>query len=96
MRTSSASATLRTRSTSSRRTPRTCTCARRSPGRLQTKIAAGTINLAAQFGTLRDAGIRRVPISLEVVHQDYMGTIEDDVLTETVALRDLFRSWQDG
>ena len=65
------------------------------PGALQTKIAAGTINMAAQFGTLRDAGFDGA-ISLEVVHQDYMGTIEDDVLTETVALRDLFRSWQDG
>ena len=31
---------------------------------------------------------------LEVVHQDYMNTLSDNVITETVALRDCFRAWQ--
>ena len=30
----------------------------------------------------------------EVVHQDYMNTLSDDVITETVALRDCFRAWE--
>jgi hypothetical protein len=32
-------------------------------------------------------------MSLEYVHQDYMATRYDDVLTETISLRDQFRSW---
>lgn len=61
-------------------------------GHLQTKFDQGTINFGAQFGTLRDAGFAGYA-ALEVVHQDYMGTLFDDVLTETVAIRDSFRSW---
>ena len=66
-------------------------------GRLQTRVAEGTINMAAQFGTLRDAGYTGA-LALEYVHQAYMGTLHEDVLTETVALRDLWRDWsqQDG
>ncbi|MEO1018889.1 MAG: TIM barrel protein, partial [Pseudomonadota bacterium] len=62
------------------------------PGALQTKGAQGTINMAAQFGTLRDAGFTGA-MALEYVHQDYMGTLYEDVLTETVALRDVYRAW---
>lgn len=62
------------------------------PGALQTKIAEGTINMPAQFGTLRDAGFAG-SMALECVHQDYMGTLFDDVLTETIALRNVFRTW---
>ena len=62
-------------------------------GELQTKIDLGTINFPAQFGTLRDAGFDGW-LALEVVHQDYMGTLYDDVLTETIAIRDLFRTWR--
>ena len=62
------------------------------PGVLQAKGAAGTINMAAQFGTLRDAGFSGW-MALEYVHQDYMNTLYDDVLTETIALRDLYRAW---
>lgn len=62
------------------------------PGALQAKGTQGTINMAAQFGTLREAGYDGA-LSLEFVHQDYMNTLFDDVLTETVALRDLYRSW---
>ena len=62
------------------------------PGALQTKAGQGTINIEAQLATLRAAGYSG-RISLEVVHQDYMGTVNDDVLTETVALRDQVRAW---
>lgn len=62
------------------------------PGALQTKAGQGTINIEAQLATLRDAGFSG-RISLEVVHQDYMGTLTDDVLTETVTLRDQVRAW---
>lgn len=62
------------------------------PGVLQAKLAEGTINMAAQLGTLRDAGFTG-HVALEVVHQDYMGTLHDDVLTETIVLRDLVRAW---
>lgn len=49
--------------------------------------------MAAQFATLRDAGFTG-SMALEYVHQDYMGTLYEDVLTETITLRDLYRSWQ--
>jgi len=62
------------------------------PGALQTKGAEGTINMEAQFGTLRDAGFDGY-LALEYVHQDYMATVYDDVLTETIGLRDQFRAW---
>ncbi len=62
------------------------------PGVLQAKAAEGTINMAAQFGTLRDAGFTG-SMALEYVHQNYMATLYEDVLTETVALRDLYRIW---
>jgi sugar phosphate isomerase/epimerase len=62
------------------------------PGALQTKVAEGTLNLEAQLATLRDAGFAG-SVALEVVHQDYMATMYDDVLTETIALRDRFRAW---
>jgi sugar phosphate isomerase/epimerase len=63
------------------------------PGALQTKFAQGTLNFPAMFGTLRDAGYDGY-LALEAVHQDYMGTLYDDVLTETVALRDAFHAWK--
>ncbi|EPX84669.1 Sugar phosphate isomerase/epimerase [Rubellimicrobium thermophilum DSM 16684] len=67
------------------------------PGALQAKFAEGTINFPALFGTLREAGYDGY-LALEAVHQDYMGTLHEDVLTETVRMRDAFRSWsaQDG
>lgn len=63
------------------------------PGALQAKFAQGTINFPALFGTLRDAGYQGA-LALEAVHQDYMGTLHDDVLTETVAMRDAFNAWK--
>lgn len=62
------------------------------PGMLQTKLAQGTINLPAMLGTLRDAGYGGW-LALEWVHQDYMDTLHDDVLTETIQARDLLRAW---
>jgi sugar phosphate isomerase/epimerase len=62
------------------------------PGALQAKFAEGTINIPAQLAALRDAGFAG-HVALEVVHQDYMATLYDDVLTETIALRDLVRGW---
>lgn len=64
-------------------------------GALQTKFAQGTLNFPAIFATLRDAGYRGA-LAIEPVHQDYMNTLFDDVLTEIVALRDCFRHWQEG
>jgi sugar phosphate isomerase/epimerase len=61
-------------------------------GALQTKFAQGTLNFPAMFGTLREAGYGGY-LALEAVHQDYMNTLTEDVLTETVALRDCFRTW---
>lgn len=48
--------------------------------------------MEAMLGTLRDAGYAGW-LALEYVHQDYMGTLHDDVLTETVRLRDRVRAW---
>ena len=61
-------------------------------GQLQTPLDRGTINMAAQFAALRDAGFDGA-MALEVVHQDYMGTLHEDVLTEAIALRDAWRAW---
>jgi sugar phosphate isomerase/epimerase len=63
------------------------------PGFLQTKVGQGTINFEAQCAALRDAGYGG-RLSLEFVHQDYMDTLHDDVLTETIILRDRVRAWQ--
>jgi len=78
------------------------------PGRLQTKSGEvatggntvpglkqggeGVINMEAQFGALRDAGYRGA-LALEFVHMDYMDILYDDVLTETISMRDRFRVW---
>ena len=64
-------------------------------GALQTKFAHGTLNFPAMFGTLRDAGYTGA-LSIEPVHQDYMNTLFEDVLTEIVALRDCFDAWKEG
>lgn len=60
------------------------------PGALQAKLHQGTINFAAVIATLRSVGYAG-HLALEYVHQDYMGTLYDDVLTETVRTRDLAR-----
>lgn len=62
------------------------------PGALQAKFAQGTLNFPALFGALKGAGYTGA-LTLEVVHQDYMNTLGDDVMTETIALRDAYRAW---
>jgi sugar phosphate isomerase/epimerase len=62
------------------------------PGVLQAKAGQGTINFPAQLARLRAAGFTG-HLALEYVHQDYMDTLYDDVLTETILLRDAVRAW---
>lgn len=62
-------------------------------GHLQAKFAQGTLNFPAMFATLRDAGYRGY-LALEAVHQDYMNTLTEDVLTETILMRDCFQNWK--
>jgi sugar phosphate isomerase/epimerase len=64
-------------------------------GALQAKFAEGTLNFPAIFGTLRDAGYTGW-MALENTHQDYMNTLSEDVLTETVTMRDCFRRWKEA
>lgn len=61
------------------------------PGALQAKLLEGTINFPALIATLKENGYDGY-LALEYVHQDYMNTLYDDVLTETIQLRDLIRS----
>lgn len=60
------------------------------PGALQSKWAEGTIDFAAIVERLAAAGYGGY-LSLEAVHQAYMNTLFDDVLTETIAMRDALR-----
>lgn len=62
------------------------------PGALQTKLEEGTINFFDVFATLRDAGYDGA-LSCEYVNQAYFDTVHDDVISETVKMRDLFRQW---
>ena len=64
-------------------------------GALQTKFNHGTLNFPAMFGTLRDCGYIGA-LAIEPVHQDYMNTLFEDVLSEIVALRDCYNSWKEG
>lgn len=64
-------------------------------GALQTKFHQGTLNFPAMFGTLRDVGYDGA-LAIEPVHQDYMNTLFDDVLTEIVALRDCYTNWKEA
>jgi len=61
------------------------------PGVLQAKLAHGTINFPAVLATLRAVGYASY-LAIEYVHQEYMDTRYDDVLTETVQMRDLVRA----
>ena len=62
------------------------------PGVLQAKLEEGTLNFPAFLASLRDSGYSGW-LAIEYVHQDYMATVYDDVLTETVKMRDCVRSW---
>jgi sugar phosphate isomerase/epimerase len=58
------------------------------PGALQAKWGEGTLDFAAMFETLRGTGYDGF-LAIEYVHQSYMNTLFDDVLTETIRMRDL-------
>lgn len=61
-------------------------------GDLQAKLAKGTINFPAFFASLRDAKYAGA-LTIEYVYQDFMDAFSDDVMTETVAMRDCFNDW---
>ncbi len=65
------------------------------PGALQAKWGEGTLDFGAIIGTLRDAGYDGF-LAVEYVHQSYMNTLSDDVLTETIRMRDLARAFGVG
>ncbi len=60
------------------------------PGALQAKWGEGVLDFTAMVGVLRQAGYRGY-LAVEYVHQSYMNTLFDDVLTETVRMRDHLR-----
>jgi sugar phosphate isomerase/epimerase len=57
------------------------------PGALQAKWGEGTLDFAAMIATLRASGYAGW-LAVEYVHQSYMNTLCDDVLTETIRMRD--------
>lgn len=61
-------------------------------GALQAKLEQGTINFPAVLAGLKEQNYKGY-LSIEYVHQDYMNTLYDDVLTETVKMRDLVREF---
>lgn len=64
-------------------------------GKLQEKFARGSINFPALFGTLSEAGYSGA-LAIEYVHQDFLNANADDVMTETVTMRDCFNDWMAG
>lgn len=63
------------------------------PGALQAKLEEGTINFPALFAALRDANYDGA-LACEYVNQAYFDTVHDDVISETVKMRDLYRAWR--
>jgi sugar phosphate isomerase/epimerase len=61
------------------------------PGALQAKWGEGTLDFAAMIAVLRAAGYDGW-LAVEYVHQAYMNTLYDDVLTETIRMRDAMRA----
>ncbi len=62
------------------------------PGQLQAKMDEGTLNFSSFFGALRAANYDGW-CSIEYEHDSFMNSLFDDVLTETVKMRDCFRNW---
>jgi sugar phosphate isomerase/epimerase len=60
------------------------------PGALQAKLAEGTLDFVAMVETLRSVDFEGF-LSIEYVHQNYMNTLFDDVLTETIQMRNLLQ-----
>ena len=65
---------------------------RQAKGYLQTKFEEGH-QIFRTFGKLKEAGYDKY-LSIEYVHQNYMMTVYDDVLSETIKMRDLFNQWK--
>lgn len=65
------------------------------PGSLQARMAEGTINFPAFFAALRQAGYDGA-LAIEYLHPVGPHGYTEDVLTETVAMRDAFRAWACG
>jgi sugar phosphate isomerase/epimerase len=63
------------------------------PGFLQTGLDKGTINFPAILGQLDEHRFNGF-LSVEYVHQDYMDTLYNDVLSETIKMRDLVEEWK--
>ena len=51
------------------------------------------IYINAVFGKLKEVGYNDY-LSIEYVHQNYMMTVYDDVLSETIKMRDLYNTWK--
>jgi sugar phosphate isomerase/epimerase len=62
------------------------------PGRLQAPHDAGTIDFDRLIADLHSVGYGG-SLAIEYVHQPWMDTLHEDVLTETVRMRDLVRAW---
>ncbi|PCI52653.1 MAG: xylose isomerase [Alphaproteobacteria bacterium] len=62
------------------------------PGRLQEKLDLGTINFNAMLGLLKSLNYNDY-VAYEYVHQAYMNTLYDDVITETILMRDLVKAF---
>jgi sugar phosphate isomerase/epimerase len=60
------------------------------PGALQAKWGEGVLDFTTMVGVLRQTGYQGY-LAVEYVHQGYMNTLFDDVLTETVRMRDHLR-----
>jgi sugar phosphate isomerase/epimerase len=62
------------------------------PGTLQCRLDEGTIHFSALLAALRDVDYGGW-LAIEYLNQPYMDTRYDDVLLETVRMRDLVRTW---
>lgn len=62
------------------------------PGALQTRLEDGVLDFHAMFGKMIECGFLG-PVSIEYVHTPYMGASSIDVITETIKMRELVRTW---
>ncbi|MEL7526714.1 MAG: TIM barrel protein, partial [Pseudomonadota bacterium] len=62
------------------------------PGLIQTKMEEGIIDFPGFFGTLREHDYDHW-VTIEYEHETGTNSQYDDVLSETVKMRDCFRAW---
>jgi sugar phosphate isomerase/epimerase len=62
------------------------------PGVLQASTSQGTLNVGALLGALKRHKYSGY-IALEAVHQEYMNTVYEDVLSEIISMRDFCRQY---